>query len=201
MKNEAATGKLKISILRFNPRAWQRAAHADLRDRRSGKYDAVHRANGDSREARSVPAVRLRLPRRHLRQLRHDDQRPSDPRLPHVNERLGHRDLAGAAAGLRADWGLVGGYRQVDARHERAIGDLASHEEQEPDLRRLEERMEPELAEKIYELDRCIECGCCVAGCGTARMREDLSARWGSTRSPASVSTRATGAAMRTISN
>ena len=34
--------------------------------------------------------------------------------------------------------------------------------------------MEPELAEKIYELDRCIECGCCVSGCGTARMREDF---------------------------
>ena len=46
--------------------------------------------------------------------------------------------------------------------------------EQEPDLRRMEERMEPELAEKIYELDRCIECGCCVAGCGTARMRENF---------------------------
>jgi fumarate reductase iron-sulfur subunit len=46
--------------------------------------------------------------------------------------------------------------------------------EREPDLRRLEERMEPELAEKIYELDRCIECGCCVAGCGTARMRENF---------------------------
>ena len=44
----------------------------------------------------------------------------------------------------------------------------------EPDLKRLEERMEPELAEKIYELDRCIECGCCVAACGTARMREDF---------------------------
>jgi fumarate reductase iron-sulfur subunit len=44
----------------------------------------------------------------------------------------------------------------------------------EPDLRRMEEKMEPELAEKIYELDRCIECGCCVAGCGTARMREDF---------------------------
>jgi len=42
------------------------------------------------------------------------------------------------------------------------------------DLTRLEARMEPELAEKIYELDRCIECGCCVAACGTARMREDF---------------------------
>ena len=46
--------------------------------------------------------------------------------------------------------------------------------EQEVDLGRLEERMEPELAEKIYELDRCIECGCCVAACGTVRMRPDF---------------------------
>jgi fumarate reductase iron-sulfur subunit len=41
--------------------------------------------------------------------------------------------------------------------------------EKEVDLSRIEERMEPELAQKIYELDRCIECGCC-----TARMREDF---------------------------
>src|SRR4030095_6273161 len=36
------------------------------------------------------------------------------------------------------------------------------------------EAMEPELAEQIYLLDRCIECGCCVAACGNARMREDF---------------------------
>jgi len=42
------------------------------------------------------------------------------------------------------------------------------------DIDRLEERMEPELAEQIYELERCIECGCCVAACGTAQMREDF---------------------------
>lgn len=46
--------------------------------------------------------------------------------------------------------------------------------EGEVDLARLEQRMEPEQADGIYELDRCIECGCCVAGCGTARMREDF---------------------------
>jgi fumarate reductase iron-sulfur subunit len=46
--------------------------------------------------------------------------------------------------------------------------------EQDLDLQRLEARMEPQLARDIYELDRCIECGCCVAGCGTARMREDF---------------------------
>jgi fumarate reductase iron-sulfur subunit len=46
--------------------------------------------------------------------------------------------------------------------------------EEEVELQRIEKPMDPELAEKIYELDRCIECGCCVAGCGTARMREDF---------------------------
>jgi fumarate reductase iron-sulfur subunit len=46
--------------------------------------------------------------------------------------------------------------------------------ETELDLKRIEDPMEPELAEEIYELDRCIECGCCVAGCGTARMRPDF---------------------------
>jgi fumarate reductase iron-sulfur subunit len=48
------------------------------------------------------------------------------------------------------------------------------HNNDEVDLGKLEERMEPELAEEIFELDRCIECGCCVAGCGTARMRENF---------------------------
>ena len=38
----------------------------------------------------------------------------------------------------------------------------------------MEQPMEPELAEQIYELDRCIECGCCIAGCGTIQMREDF---------------------------
>ncbi|MGA8055105.1 MAG: fumarate reductase iron-sulfur subunit [Burkholderiales bacterium] len=46
--------------------------------------------------------------------------------------------------------------------------------QQEVDIARIEERMEPELAEGIYLLDRCVECGCCVAGCGTARMRQDF---------------------------
>jgi len=39
---------------------------------------------------------------------------------------------------------------------------------------KLEERMEPELADEIYELDRCVECGCCVAGCGTIQMRDNF---------------------------
>jgi len=46
------------------------------------------------------------------------------------------------------------------------------HLEGEPDIDRIEAPMVPELAERIYELDRCIECGCCLAACGTAVMRE-----------------------------
>ena len=42
--------------------------------------------------------------------------------------------------------------------------------EEELNADKLEEKMEPALADEIYELDRCVECGCCVAGCGTAQM-------------------------------
>lgn len=37
-----------------------------------------------------------------------------------------------------------------------------------------EERMENSVAEAVYELDRCVECGCCIAACGTARLRPDF---------------------------
>jgi fumarate reductase iron-sulfur subunit len=47
-------------------------------------------------------------------------------------------------------------------------------QEATPDISRIEQPMDPALADRIYELDRCIECGCCVAACGTARMREDF---------------------------
>lgn len=36
-----------------------------------------------------------------------------------------------------------------------------------------EARMSDEEAQAVYELDRCIECGCCLAACGVAQMRED----------------------------
>ena len=42
------------------------------------------------------------------------------------------------------------------------------------DPAQLEARMEPAQAEAIYELERCIECGCCISACGTAQMREDF---------------------------
>jgi fumarate reductase iron-sulfur subunit len=34
--------------------------------------------------------------------------------------------------------------------------------------------MSNEKALEIYEMDRCIECGCCISACGTANMREDF---------------------------
>ncbi|MBC8402617.1 MAG: fumarate reductase iron-sulfur subunit, partial [Candidatus Marinimicrobia bacterium] len=37
-----------------------------------------------------------------------------------------------------------------------------------------EERMDNETAIKIYESERCIECGCCIAGCATAQVYPDF---------------------------
>jgi len=48
------------------------------------------------------------------------------------------------------------------------------HKEKELEVDKLEQRMDPDLADEIYELDRCIECGCCVAGCGTINMNNDF---------------------------
>lgn len=45
---------------------------------------------------------------------------------------------------------------------------------EEYDISKLEKRIEPEVADEVFELDRCIECGLCVAGCSTAIMREDF---------------------------
>ncbi|AEG14058.1 fumarate reductase iron-sulfur subunit [Desulfofundulus sp. TPOSR] len=48
------------------------------------------------------------------------------------------------------------------------------HTTKEFDPQAREERMDNETALKIYEAERCIECGCCIAGCATANIREDF---------------------------
>ena len=45
---------------------------------------------------------------------------------------------------------------------------------EEVDMKHKEAPMDPQLSEEIYLLDRCIECGCCVAGCATVRLRPDF---------------------------
>ena len=52
-------------------------------------------------------------------------------------------------------------------------------DQDEIDLRKKEVPMDPQLAEDIYLLDRCVECGCCVAGCGTFRIRPDFVGAFG----------------------
>jgi fumarate reductase iron-sulfur subunit len=42
------------------------------------------------------------------------------------------------------------------------------------DISQLEKRIEPEVADEVFELDRCIECGICVASCATKLMRDDF---------------------------
>jgi fumarate reductase iron-sulfur subunit len=48
------------------------------------------------------------------------------------------------------------------------------HTEKKFDPQAEEERMSNDEALEIYELERCIECGSCIAACGTANMREDF---------------------------
>ena len=60
-------------------------------------------------------------------------------------------------------------FREMYARTESWI-----HTRKTFDPTALEERMDNGVAEQIYELERCIECGCCVAACGTARLRDDF---------------------------
>jgi len=42
------------------------------------------------------------------------------------------------------------------------------------DISKIEKPVEAKLSEEIFELDRCIECGICLASCGTKVMREDF---------------------------
>ena len=68
-------------------------------------------------------------------------------------------------------------FRQMNERVEGWIKERAPFD---PDAE--EARMDDELAEAIYEADRCIECGCCVAACGVANTRERFLAPAGMNR-------------------
>ncbi len=48
------------------------------------------------------------------------------------------------------------------------------HTQEEFDPVAEEKRMDNATANKIYESERCIECGCCLAGCATAQVYPDF---------------------------
>lgn len=110
----------------------------------------------------------------HLRFLRHGHQRASRPRLPYPDP--GSADhivlhplpVFKLLGDLSVDTGVW--FREVG----RKIEAWVHTQDKAFDPRAEEKRMENELAEQIFELDRCIECGCCIAACGTARMRKDF---------------------------
>jgi fumarate reductase iron-sulfur subunit len=37
-----------------------------------------------------------------------------------------------------------------------------------------EQRMDNDVTQKIYDSDRCIECGCCIASCGAANVNDEF---------------------------
>jgi fumarate reductase iron-sulfur subunit len=46
------------------------------------------------------------------------------------------------------------------------------HAAQAFDPEAIEDRMDNALAQQIYDSDRCIECGCCIASCGVANVED-----------------------------
>lgn len=45
---------------------------------------------------------------------------------------------------------------------------------EEVDITKMEGKVDADVADETFELDRCIECGICVASCGTKLMRPDF---------------------------
>lgn len=57
------------------------------------------------------------------------------------------------------------------------------HTKEQIDISKLEKPIEPKVADEVFELDRCIECGICLASCSTKIMREDFIGAVGLNRS------------------
>lgn len=62
----------------------------------------------------------------------------------------------------------------MDAMSKRVNSWIVDNSGEEADISKMEERIEPDVADETFELDRCIECGICVASCGTKLMRPDF---------------------------
>jgi fumarate reductase iron-sulfur subunit len=62
----------------------------------------------------------------------------------------------------------------MDGMSKRVQSWIVDNEIDNKDISKLEEKIEPEVADETFELDRCIECGICVASCGTMLMRPDF---------------------------
>lgn len=60
-------------------------------------------------------------------------------------------------------------FREIAERTEAWV-----HPQSDFDAAAEEERMDDDLSQAIYESDRCIECGCCVAACGVANIDADF---------------------------
>ena len=73
-------------------------------------------------------------------------------------------DLVGDLSVDKGPW-----FRKMNERVESWV-----HTDKTFDSGAQEERMDNRTAVEIYELERCIECGCCIAACGTANMRPDF---------------------------
>ena len=88
------------------------------------------------------------------------------------------RDREGTAA-LRA---IAERLRSFAHRHPGLYDSFLPAPSPDEDPEAVEERMSDDIAAAIYEGDRCIECGCCVASCGVANIDDNFLAGAGMNR-------------------
>ncbi len=62
----------------------------------------------------------------------------------------------------------------MDGMSKRVESWIVNNSEEEVNIAKMEAKVDPDVADETFELDRCIECGICVASCGTKLMRPDF---------------------------
>ena len=96
--------KIRLNVMRYNPADPASVPHQQTYELEQSEGMTLFIALSEIRDKhRSVAAVRLRLPRGDLRQLRDGDQRAARPRLPHADEERWPGHHACTAAGIQAD--------------------------------------------------------------------------------------------------
>lgn len=62
----------------------------------------------------------------------------------------------------------------MDGMTKRINSWIVNEKKGEKDLSDLEDKIDPDEAQEVFELDRCIECGICVAACATMQLRPNF---------------------------
>ena len=167
----AMSGVLGVDIWRGTEQGAFQAFAIPRRD----APDRARRGHRDPARARRHPLLSLRLPRRHVRLLRHGGERAAALDLPHARERGGRRRRAAAAraaAQFRGGQGPRGRDDAVLRQMESSARVISSRALRPNRISRWcrRQRKERQLADAGIE---CIGCGVCYSACDVVAWDED----------------------------